>query len=247
MAWNIAADDQENIPPTPDARRQRVQDKLFIRQTAMMAYFNPKHPAYGVPSAVAEFVSSANKTVSPPSICQWVKKLTDVEKARLRRGEVFHIKSLEDKRASPRKPTAVTAKDLKQIQDLLLQRTQANHQKFSCRDVAKKLGLDPTTVWRHATKTLNMRLISPFYSDILTPAMKLKRMLFCKELLQLPEAAFFAEVKSWMFWDEKWWDLHEPAGPLWVNLIHFEINKSSFRPDEEPLRRPSGGCWCNSR
>ena len=40
---------------------------------------------------------------------------------------------------------------------------------------------------------------------------KLKRKLFCAELLRLSEEQLLRKIAEWMFTDEKWWDIVGPA------------------------------------
>jgi hypothetical protein len=84
------------------------------------------------------------------------------------------------------------------------------------------------------------RLISPFYADKLTPAIKFKRVLFCRAMLDLPEDEFFAQVKRWVFWDEKWWDLFEPAGPIWVKEANMAEMKSEAKQAKKKSQTPIG-------
>ena len=51
----------------------------------------------------------------------------------------------------------------------------------------------------------------PWYTDVLTPAQKLKRKLFCAQLLRLPEDQLLRKIADFMFTDEKWWDIVGPA------------------------------------
>ena len=51
----------------------------------------------------------------------------------------------------------------------------------------------------------------PWHTDILTPAQKFKRKLFCGQLLRLSDEALLRKISRWMFIDEKWWDLVGPA------------------------------------
>ena len=51
----------------------------------------------------------------------------------------------------------------------------------------------------------------PWYTDVLTPAQKMKRKLFCAQLLRLPEDQLLMKIADWMWTDEKWWDVVGPA------------------------------------
>ena len=63
---------------------------------------------------------------------------------------------------------------------------------------------------------LNFRWQKPWYTDVLTPAQKYKRKLFCAKLLRLSDAALLRAVASWLFTDEKWWDIVGPSAYRYV-------------------------------
>ena len=67
-----------------------------------------------------------------------------------------------------------------------------------------------STVYRIA-RDLSWGWTKPWHTDILTPAQKLKRKLFCAQLLRLSDEALLRKISRWMFTDEKWWDLVGPA------------------------------------
>ena len=56
-------------------------------------------------------------------------------------------------------------------------------------------------------KDLFYRWQKPWYTDVLTPAQKLKRKLFRAKLLRLSEEQLLRKISEWMFTDEKWWDV----------------------------------------
>ena len=70
--------------------------------------------------------------------------------------------------------------------------------------------LSLSTIYRIA-KDLCFRWQKPWHTDILTPAQKYKRKLFCAELLRLPEHVLLQRIQRWMYSDEKWWDIVGPA------------------------------------
>lgn len=72
-----------------------------------------------------------------------------------------------------------------------------------------------STIYR-ISKDLLYRWTKPWHTDVLTPAQKLKRKLFCAGLLRLSEQTLLNEVARWMFTDEKWWDLVGPAAYKYV-------------------------------
>ena len=67
-----------------------------------------------------------------------------------------------------------------------------------------------STIYRIA-RDLTYRWQKPWHTDVLTPAQKLKRKIFCAGLLRLPDAVLFRKIAAWMFTDEKWWDIVGPA------------------------------------
>ena len=67
-----------------------------------------------------------------------------------------------------------------------------------------------STIYRIA-EDLSFGWTKPWHTDILTPAQKLKRKLFCGQLLRLTDEALLRRISRWMFTDEKWWDLVGPA------------------------------------
>ena len=67
-----------------------------------------------------------------------------------------------------------------------------------------------STVYRIA-QDLSFGWTKPWHTDILTPAQKLKRKLFCGQLLRLSDEALLRKISRWLFTDEKWWDLVGPA------------------------------------
>ena len=71
-----------------------------------------------------------------------------------------------------------------------------------------------STIYRIA-KDLFFGWTKPWHTDILTPAQKLKRKLFCFQLLRLTDEALLRVISRWMFTDEKWWDLVGPAAAQW--------------------------------
>ena len=72
-----------------------------------------------------------------------------------------------------------------------------------------------STIYRIA-KDLTYRWTKPWHTDVLTPAQKYKRKLFCQKLLELTEERMLGVIGEWMFTDEKWWDIVGPASYKYV-------------------------------
>ena len=60
------------------------------------------------------------------------------------------------------------------------------------------------------------RWTKPWYTDVLTPAQKLKRKLFCARLLRMTDEAMLTVIVNWLFTDEKWWDIVGPSMSRYV-------------------------------
>ena len=67
-----------------------------------------------------------------------------------------------------------------------------------------------STIYRIA-QDLMYNWQKPWYTDVLTPAQKFKRKLFCAKLLRLGEEQLLRKIAQWMFTDEKWWDIVGPS------------------------------------
>ena len=71
-----------------------------------------------------------------------------------------------------------------------------------------------STIYRIA-EDLQIGWTKPWHTDVLTPAQKYKRKLFCAQLLRLSDEALLRKISRWTFTDEKWWDLVGPAAGKW--------------------------------
>ena len=88
--------------------------------------------------------------------------------------------------------------------------------------------ISKSTIYRIA-KDLLFRWTKPWYTDILTPAQKLKRALFCRQLLRLSEEALLNEIANWLFTDEKWFDIVGPAMSRYVKAGSMKEAKCRTR------------------
>ena len=67
-----------------------------------------------------------------------------------------------------------------------------------------------STIYRIA-RDLTFKWTKPWHTDVLTPAQKLKRKLFCARLLWMTEENMLRHIADWIFTDEKWWDIIGPT------------------------------------
>ena len=99
--------------------------------------------------------------------------------------------------------------------DELLSEPKATAPKVQCGLRNNGITVSLSTIYRVA-KDLLFRWQKPWHTDVLTPAQKLKRKLFCLRLLRLSAPALLRVITQWMFTDEKWWDLVGPASYKYV-------------------------------
>ena len=72
-----------------------------------------------------------------------------------------------------------------------------------------------STIYRIA-RDLTYKWTKPWHTDVLTPAQKYKRKLFCARLMGMSEEAMLRLIAEWCFTDEKWWDIIGPAAYKYV-------------------------------
>ena len=72
-----------------------------------------------------------------------------------------------------------------------------------------------STIHRIA-KDLHYRWTKPWHTDVLTAAQMYKRKLFCEALLLLTPSDLLNLISTWMWTDEKWWDVVGPASSEYV-------------------------------
>ena len=97
-----------------------------------------------------------------------------------------------------------------ELVDELLSEAKATASKVKRALLRHGFSISLATVYRIA-QDLSFGWTKPWHTDILTPAQKLKRKLFCAQLLRLSDEALLRKISRWMFTDEKWWDLVGPA------------------------------------
>lgn len=126
------------------------------------------------------------------------------------RDETPELEPHRDKRGENKKKTKRENPEIVTLVDELLSEEKATAPKVQRGLHRNGFDVSLSTIYRIA-KDLCFRWQKPWHTDILTPAQKLKRKLFCAELLRLPEHVLFDRISRWMFSDEKWWDIVGPA------------------------------------
>ena len=127
-----------------------------------------------------------------------------------KRLETPHLEPHRDKRGENRVKTKRENPLITQLCDELLSEEKATAPKVQAGLFRNGFSVSLSTIYRIA-RDLTYRWQKPWHTDVLTPAQKLKRKLFCAELLRMPEDAMLERIARWMYSDEKWWDIIGPA------------------------------------
>ena len=127
-----------------------------------------------------------------------------------------HLLPFRDRRGENRQSPKRKNTQIIEICDEMLSEPKATAKKV-CREVLLRLriAVSPATIYRIGAD-LFYHWTKPWYTDILTPAQKFKRFIFCEENLQLTEEELLRKIAAWMFSDEKWWDIVGPAMSSYV-------------------------------
>ena len=126
-----------------------------------------------------------------------------------------HLEAHRDRRGENKPKVKRENPAIVELCDELLSEAKATAPKVQSGLQRNGFTVSLSTVYRIA-KDLLYRWTKPWHTDVLTPAQKLKRKLFCAELLRLSEPALLNAIANWMFTDEKWWDLVGPAAYKYV-------------------------------
>ena len=174
----------------------------------VIAYLQFKYPAYAKHAAAKSFFYRALTRFKK------AHETPELEPHRDRRGE-------NKRRAKRNNPVIV------ELCDELFSAPKATAPKV--KQQLQNLGhiISISTI-RRILIDLNYRWQKPWYTDVLTPAQKFKRKLFCAKLLRLTDAALLHAVANWLFTDEKWWDIVGPAAYKYVKAAtHTEGKKQN--------------------
>ena len=126
------------------------------------------------------------------------------------RAEAPTLDPHRDKRGENRKKTKRENPVIVQLCDELLSEDKITAPKVQAGLQRNGFQVSLSTIYRIA-RDLTYRWQKPWHTDVLTPAQKLKRKIFCAGLLRLPDDVLFRKIAGFMFTDEKWWDIVGPA------------------------------------
>ena len=129
-----------------------------------------------------------------------------------------HLDPFRDRRGENRRSPKRKNPEIVELCDELLSEPKATAPKIVRRLARHGHRVSKQTVHRIA-RDLCFRWTKPWYTDILTPAQKLKRKLFCRELLRLTPAQMLNRIAGWLFTDEKWWDIIGPGSSRYIKAL----------------------------
>ena len=110
-----------------------------------------------------------------------------------KRLETPHLEPHRDKRGENRVKTKRENPLITQLCDELLSEEKATAPKVQAGLFRNGFSVSLSTIYRIA-RDLTYRWQKPWHTDVLTPAQKLKRKLFCAELLRMPEDAMLERI-----------------------------------------------------
>ena len=136
--------------------------------------------------------------------------------------ETPHLDPFRDCRGENRKSPKRKNPEIITLCDELLSEPKATAPKIARQLLRHGHRVSKQTIHRIA-RDLCFRWTKPWYTDILTSAQKLKRKIFCRELLRLTPAQMLNKIAGWLFTDEKWWDIVGPGSSRYIKaLSQFE-------------------------
>ena len=135
-------------------------------------------------------------------------------KVALASGEDLTLDAMRDRRGENRQSTKRKNARTVQLCDELLGGLKATAPKVRRALADQGVFVSTKTIHRIA-RDLHFRWTKPWHTDVLTPAQQKKREIFCRNLLTLSDPELLNLIASWLFTDEKWWDIVGPASAAW--------------------------------
>ena len=129
--------------------------------------------------------------------------------------QTLHLEAHRDRRGENKPKVKRNNPVIVQLCDELLSEPKATAPKVQIGLHHNGYSVSLSTIYR-ISQDLLYRWTKPWHTDVLAPAQKLKRKLFCSQLLRLPEPELLNALANWMFTDEKRWDLVGPGAYKYV-------------------------------
>ena len=129
-------------------------------------------------------------------------------------GDALELDPMRDRRGENRRSTKRKNAAIVDLCDRLLSEDKTSCPKVQRSLRARGFNVSTKTIQRIA-KDLDFLWTKPWHTDVLTPAQKKKREIFCRNLLTLTEQELLQRLSGWLWSDEKWWDIVGPAASQW--------------------------------
>ena len=227
---------RKRAPPTEAEREAKKARKIQV-QTKKVSILSLRHKIIGLwqhgmnmpprfvfpphkrPKIVeylqATYPAYARKAAAKSLVQRVVKRFQNA-------GDSPHLDPFRDRRGENRRSPKRKNPEIVTLCDELLSEANMTAPKVVSRLRDRGFEISKQTV-HNIAKDLCFRWTKPWYTDILTPAQKLKRKIFCRELLRLTPAQLLNRIGCWMWTDEKWWDIVGPGKSRYIKaLSQFE-------------------------
>ena len=222
---------RKRAPPTEAEKEIKRQKKLAIKvkQISLIALrhkiigiyehgihlpnfqFGPKKPVQIVAYLQATYPVYAAKAAAKSFVYRAIKRYKTAQ-------ETPHLDPFRDRRGENRKSPKRKNPEIVTLCDELLSEPKATAPKVQ--RALRRHGHEISTQTIHRiVKDLCFRWTKPWYTDILTPAQKYKRQIFCRELLRLTPEQLLNRIGGWLFTDEKWWDIVGPGESRYIKAL----------------------------
>ena len=117
--------------------------------------------------------------------------------------------------ANNRRKTKRENPQIVEICDEMLSEPNATAPKVRRELALRGFTVSDSTIYRIGADLL-YHWTKPWYTDILTEAQKYKRWLFCDRHLQLTEEQLLNQISTYLWTDEKWWDIVGSSNSAYV-------------------------------
>ena len=173
--------------------------------------FGPKENVQIISFLQATVAKYANRSAAASFVYRTISK-------HRRSGETPHLCPFRDRRGENRRSPKRKNAQIVTLCDELLSEPKATAPKIRQRLAQLGHVVSDATIHRIA-RDLCFRWTKPWYTDVLTPAQKLKRKIFCRELLRLTPAQLLNRIGGWLWTDEKWWDIVGPGSSRYIKAL----------------------------
>ena len=219
---------RKRLPPTAEQLQERKRKKIEIKtkQVSLVALrhkvvalwehganmenfqFRPKQAKHIIRFMQATYPQYAHHAAARSFVYRALKRHKEA-------ADTPHLEPHRDRRGENKVKTKRENPQIVQMVDELLSEPKMTAPKVKDVLVDRGIQISVQTIQRIA-QDLSYKWTKPWYTDVLTPAQKYKRKLFCMKLLRLGAPALLHTVSRWLFTDEKWWDVVGPSASRYV-------------------------------